>query len=341
MSRAVEPAAGSHGLIGQPLERVEDDALLRGAGAFADDLGVRPGTAHAAVLRSPYPHATIESIDASPALELPGVYAVLTGADVRAWSRPFVVGVKQPMEHWCLAVDRVRYAGEPVAIVVAEDRYIAEDALELVEVDYDPLPAVVDPAAAAEDDAPLLHPAVGANVVSDRSFRYGDPEAAFAAAPHHVSVDVDYPRNVCTPIEGYVVLAEYQPGEQAYDVLANFMGPFTLHPVMALALRCAGNQLRLRTPRDSGGSFGVKQGVFPYVVAMCLAARKAGRPVKWVEDRLEHLLASTSATNRVSRLEAAVAADGEVLALRFDQLDDCGAYLRAPSRPRCIACTVT
>jgi 2-furoyl-CoA dehydrogenase large subunit len=316
--------------VGQPVERLEDAALLSGRGRYADDIGVKPGTLHAAVLRSPHAHAEVGVIDEAAALKLPGVRAVLTGADVRQWAAPFVVGVKQPMEHWCLAQERVRYVGEPVAVVVAEDRYLAEDALELVKVSYRPLPAVVDPELATLPDAPLLHATVGSNVVSDRTFRYGDPDTQFASAPHRVSIKVRYPRNSCTPIEGYVVVAEYLAGDAGYEVFSNFQGPFALHPVMALALKVPGTKLRLRMPRDSGGSFGIKQGVFPYIVMMCLASRKAGAPVKWVEDRLEHLSAATSSTNRVTTIEAAVARDGEILALRYDQLDDCGAYLRAP-----------
>ena len=311
------------------MERVEDAALLTGRGRFADDMGERPGTAHAAVLRSPHAHAELVSLDASAALSMPGSVTVLTGADVAVWSRPFIAGVKQPMRHYALAVDRVRYAGEPVAVVVARDRYAAEDALEHIDVRYRPLDPVVDPVAAAASGAPVLHHEVGTNVVSDRRFRYGDPDAAFASAPHRVAVSIRYPRNACTPIEGFVVVAEHL-GEDGYDILSNFQGPFTLHPVMARALKVPGVRLRLRSPADSGGSFGVKQAIFPYVVAMCLASRKAGCPVKWVEDRLEHLLAATSATSRVTTLEAAVSADGTITALHWDQLDDCGAYLRAP-----------
>ncbi len=310
--------------------RAEDDALLQGRGRFADDLGVAPNTLHAAVLRSPHAHAELVSIDASAALSQPGVRAVLTGEDVRRWSQPFVVGVKQPMQHWALAVDRVRYSGEPVAVVVAEDRYLAEDALESIRVEYRALGAVVDIERACGADAPVLHDGVGTNVISDRSFRYGDPESAFAGAAHRVSLQVQYPRNSCTPIECGVVIAEHLPAEEGYEVLSNFMGPFSLHAVMAIALQVAGNKLRHKVPRDSGGSFGVKQSLFPYIVLMCLAARKAGAPVKWVEDRLEHLEAATSATARLTRIEAAVAADGRVLALRYDQCEDVGAYLRAP-----------
>ena len=280
------------------------------------------------MLRSPHAHAEIVSLDATAALSMPEVVTVLTGAEVAAWSRPFIAGVKQPMRHYALAVDRVRYTGEPVAVVVARDRYGAEDALEGIEVEYRELDPVVDAVAAAAPGAPLLHRDVGSNVVSDRRLRYGDPDTAFASAAHRVAISVRYPRNACTPIEGFVVVAEHL-GDDGYDVLSNFQGPFTLHPVMARALGVPGARLRLRSPRDSGGSFGVKQAVFPYVVAMCLASRKARCPVKWVEDRLEHLLAATSATNRVTTLEAAVTGDGTIAALRWDQLDDCGAYLRA------------
>ena len=316
--------------LGKALERVEDAALLMGCGRYIDDLPVAPGTGHAAILRSPHPHARLLGVDTAAALALPGVHAVVTGRDARAWSAPFIVGVRQPMEHWCIATDRVRYAGEPVAIVVAEDRYRAEDALALIDVRYEPLPAIVDPEATLEAGAPVLHEAVGSNLISERAFRYGEPEAAFAEAAHTVETTVRYPRNSCTPIECLGLIAAYDPGEGVYDVLSHFQGPMTLHPVMARALKVPGPRLRLRSVPDSGGSFGVKQAIFPLIVAMAFAARKAARPVKWIEDRLEHLLAANSATNRVTRIEAAVDADGRVTALRLDQLEDCGAYLKAP-----------
>src|SRR5207253_3410290 len=212
----------------------------------------------------------------------------------------------------CLAVDRVRYVGEPVAVVLASERHVAEDAIEQIAVEYRSLPAIVDPEDAALPEAPLLHPAVGSNIVSDRSFRYGDPEAAFAAAAHRIAITTRYPRNAGTPLETFVVIAEFLPGENAYEVTANFQGPLAMHPVMALALGVPANRLRLTTPPDSGGSFGAKHAIFPYIVLMALAARKAGRPVKWVESRLEHLTAATSATNRVTTLTAAVDRDGIV-----------------------------
>lgn len=321
--------------VGRSEPRVEDAALLTGRGRYIDDMGVPPGTLHAAILRSPHGHADIRSIDAERARAAPGVAAVLLGADVRALTTSLVVGVKAPIECWPIATDRVRYVGEPVALVVARDRYLAEDALDLIEVRYAPRPAVVDPRAAIRPDAPVLHPGLAGlglepNVASDRRFRYGDPERALAEARHRVAVQIDYPRSACTPIETYGVLADYDPGDDAYDVLANFQGPFSIHAVIARALRVPGNRLRLRTPPDSGGSFGVKQGVFPYIVLIAAASRVAGRPVKWIEDRIEHLAASVSATNRATRLEAGVDADGRILALSWDQIEDCGAHLRAP-----------
>jgi 2-furoyl-CoA dehydrogenase large subunit len=324
----IAPSTGSW--VGRSIPRVEDAALLAGRGRYIDDLGVRPGTLEAAILRSPHAHAEIEAIEGAVALAADGVFAVLTGAEIKALTTSLVVGVKAAIECWPIAIDRVRYVGEPVAIVVASDRYRAEDALDLIEVRYRPLPAVVDPLAAAAPGAPVLHPGAKGNVIGERSFRYGDPESAFAAAAHRIRVKVRYPRNSCTPIETYGVVAEYDAAEDAYDVLANFQGPFSLHPVMARALKVPGNRLRLRTPPDSGGSFGVKQAIFTYIVLIAAAARAAGRPVKWIEDRLEHLCASVSATNRVTTLEAAVDGDGRIAALAFDQLEDCGAHLRAP-----------
>ena len=324
-----DPGSGSL-WVGQSIVRVEDSALLTGRGRFIDDIGVHPGTLHAAFLRSPHAHADIVSIDVSQAMQARGVVAVLHGEDIKALTSSLVVGVKAPVECWPMAVGRVRYVGEPVAIVVATDRYRAEDAIDLIDVRYAPRPAVVDPLKALSPEAPVLHDGFAGNVASDRSFRYGDPEQAFASASHRISIDVSYPRNSCTPIETYGVVADYNPGEDAYDVLANFQGPFSIHAVLSRALKVPGNRLRLRTPPDSGGSFGVKQGVFPYIVLIAAAARAAGRPVKWIEDRLEHLTASVSATNRAVSLAAAVTEDGRILALDWDQVEDCGAHLRAP-----------
>jgi 2-furoyl-CoA dehydrogenase large subunit len=263
-------------------------------------------------------------------LALDGVSAVITGEDVRKLSDPFLTVVKTPIQQWALAVERVRYVGEPVALVVAENRYIAEDAGELVEVEYQPLEPVIDPEAACETSAPLLHPEAKTNEISVRDFSYGDTKSAFARADHRISTKVTFPRQSFTPIECYVVVAQHNPAKASYDVLANFQGPFSMHPVMARALRVPGPKLRLRIPPDSGGSFGIKLSVFPYIVLTALAAKITGRPVKWVEDRIEHLVAASSGPNRVTTIEAAVNKDGRILGLKLDQLEDYGAFLRAP-----------
>ena len=334
MPRAAGSAiADSHAAgpwVGRSIPRVEDAALLTGRGRFIDDLGVRPGTLYAAILRSPHAHAQIVSIDSEAARRADGVVAVLTGDDIKALTTSLVVGVKAPVECWPIAVGRVRYPGEPVAVVVAADRYKAEDAVDLIEVRYAVLAANIDPLKALSADTPVLHDGFGGNVASDRSFRYGDPERAFAEAAHRVSIDIRYPRNSCTPIETYGVVADYDASEDAFDIIANFQGPFSIHAVISRALKVPGNRVRLRTPPDSGGSFGVKQGVFPYIVLLAAASRAVGRPVKWIEDRLEHLTASVSATNRATTLVAAVASDGRISALDWDQVEDCGAHLRAP-----------
>ncbi len=310
--------------------RKEDPALLCGRGRYADDLPIAVGTLHAHVIRSPHAHAEIAGIDASAALAHDGVWAVITGQDVRKLSDPFLAVIKVPVQQWALAVERVRYVGEPVALVVAESRYIAEDAAELVAIDYRPLAAVIDPRRACESSAPLLHPEAKTNEISVREFCYGDPKAAFARADRRVAMSVPYHRLSVSPIECYVVVAQHNPAEASYDVLANFQGPFSMHPVMARALRVPGPKLRLRIPPDSGGSFGIKLSVFPYIVLIALAAKITGRPVKWVEDRVEHLVAASSGPNRITEIEAAVANDGRILALKLDQLEDYGAFLRAP-----------
>ena len=316
--------------LGAPILRKEDPALLSGHGRYADDLAVPNGTLHAHVIRSPHAHANIIRIDATEALAQEGVWAVITGEDVRKLSDPFLIALKAPVHQWSLAVDRVRYVGEPVALVVAESRYLAEDAAELVSIEYQPLEAVIDPQAACGKSAPVLHAEAKTNEISVRKFSYGDTKGAFEKADARVALTVDYPRNSFTPMECYVVVAEYRSANDSYDVLANFQGPFSTHPVMARALRVPGTKLRLRIPPDSGGSFGIKLSIFPYIVLASLAARITGRPVKWVEDRVEHLLAASSGPNRITEIEAAVTKEGRILALRLDQLEDYGAFLRAP-----------
>ncbi|MSP93994.1 MAG: xanthine dehydrogenase family protein molybdopterin-binding subunit [Alphaproteobacteria bacterium] len=320
----------SVGLVGEPIKRKEDAALLIGRGRYTDDMPIPAGTLAAHIVRSPHAHARIVGIDISAALALPGIAAVITGEDIKKMSDPFLVAIKEPVPQWSLAVERVRYAGEPVAVIIAANRYIAEDAAPLVDVNYELLAAAITPEAAMAAGAIVLHEGAGSNVIGKREFTYGEPDLAFEQAHRVVELTTEYPRNSFTPLECFVVVAEYRPGDASYDVLSNFQGPFSAHPVMARALRVASNKLRLRTPPDSGGSFGIKLSVFPFIVLMGLAARIVGRPVKWVEDRQEHLIAASSGPNRITHAQAAVAADGKLLALRLDQTEDYGAYLRAP-----------
>ena len=326
--QAEAPVKEKH--LGQSVERIEDATLLTGRALFSDHLPTRKGTLHAAILRSPHAHAEIVSIDTSKAAARPGVTAVLTGDDIKDISDPFLIVIRQPIKQWALAAEKVRYVGEPVVVVVANDRYLAEDALADIAVEYRALKPAIDPEQAAAPGAPVVHESVGENVVSDRDFTYGEPEKAFVDADHTLKLKIAYPRNSQTPLEGFVVTADYDPGAKIFDVASNYQGPFTSHPVMSLALKVKNSQLRMRTPAYSGGGFGIKCQIFPYVVLMCLASKVVGRPVKWVEDRLEHLSAAAHAPNRVIDLEAAVMNDGQITALRFDQLDDYGAFLRAP-----------
>jgi len=305
--------------VGQSILRVEDEALLRGEGRFIDDLAPIPHARHAAIVRSQLAHAQVH-VDAVAALEVPGVVGVLTGQDVAALSRPFPAGIESPVPFYAAAVETARYVGEPLAVVVARDRYVAEDAAELVTVDYQPLDPVLDPVVAA---------ATG-SCIHDRSFHYGDVDQALARADLVVRETFRFPSFSCTPVECYGVVCDWQDASGTLTAWANFQGPFTLHSVAAAALGLSAAKLRLLTPPDSGGSFGIKSSVFSYVVLIGLAARKLGVPVSWTEDRLEHLAASAASTGRVTELEAGFTAEGELIALRYDAIEDVGAYVRAP-----------
>jgi 2-furoyl-CoA dehydrogenase large subunit len=301
--------------VGRSVPRVEDDALLRGEGRFIDDLEPVPHAWHAAIVRSHLAHARV-SVDASAAQDVDGVRGVLTGDDVARLSRPFPAAIESPVPHYAAAVGTARYVGEPLAVVVARDRYVAEDAVELVAVEYEPLEAVVDAL-----EAPAIH---------DRTFHYGDVDGALAAADLVVRSTFRVPRFTCLPVECYGVVCDWDEAAGRLTAWANFQGPFTLHGVAAAALGLRGDRFRLLTPPDSGGSFGIKAAVLPYVVLIGLASRALGVPVRWSEDRLEHLAASSAATGRVTEVEAGFTRDGELVALRYDAVEDVGAYVRAP-----------
>ena len=265
--------------VGRALPRLEDEILLRGEGRFLDDLDPVPNARHAAILRSPFAHARITRLDPAAALELPGVVGVLTGEDVAAMSRPFPVGVEGARPYYAAAPEVAHYAGEPVAVVVAKDRYVAEDALELIEVDYEPLDPVLD--------------AERGEVVSERTFSYGDPDVAFARADLVVQETFAFPRWSCTPVECYGVVADWDAAAGTLTAWANFQGPFTLHSVAAAALGLPGSKLRIITPRDSGGSFGIKSTIYAQYLADWITGirlHRTDRPIFAEDTQLSALL---------------------------------------------------
>jgi 2-furoyl-CoA dehydrogenase large subunit len=322
------------GWIGRRVARVEDARLLTGRGHFIDDHPPLGDIHAAAIVRSPHAHARIVGYNVSAALRMEGVVGVITGEDVARFTRPFPVGVTAPVHYYCAATDKARFVGEPVAVVVARSRYLAEDAAEAVVVEYEPLPAVVDVERALEPDAPILHEAVGTNLAGHRRLVYGDPDRAFAEADVVIRERFRFPKYGSTPIETYGVIARWDDVEEAYTVWSNFMGPFIMHGLVARVLGVPENRLRFIVSTDIGGSFGIKSAMYPYIALISLAARGTGVPVKWIEDRREHLLASSSGTDRVAYRELAARSDGTVLGMRYRWLDNVGGYIRSPE-PGC------
>ncbi|MFD9663595.1 xanthine dehydrogenase family protein molybdopterin-binding subunit [Rhodococcus sp. NPDC059968] len=322
------------------LSRIEDAALLTGQGRFLDDLDPLPGTLVAAVVRSPHAHARIRSVNLDRARSRPGVAAVIGPEEVMATLKPFPLSVKAPTPYYPTATDKTRFVGEPVAVVVATDRYLAEDAAEFVDIDYEPLPAVVRTDKALEADAPLLHDQADSNVATDRIFAFGEVDKAFAEAKHVITRSYSFPRYSSTPMECYVVVAEWRDGVDGPEITAhsNFHGPFSMAPVVAGSLGVPTSSLRLIVPADIGGSYGIKSAIYPYIALMALASKHAGRPVRWTEDRLEHQLASSSGSDRLMTYSAAVDDDGVVNALRVDLIDNVGAYLRPPEPSTLYRC---
>jgi 2-furoyl-CoA dehydrogenase large subunit len=322
------------GWIGRRVARVEDARLLTGRGHFIDDHPPIGDIHAAAIVRSPHAHARIVGYDVSAALRMDGVVGVVTGEDVARFTRPFPVGVTAPVHYHCAATDKVRFVGEPVAVVVARSRYLAEDAADAVVVEYEPLPAVVDVERALEPDAPILHEAVGTNLAGHRRLVYGDPDRAFAEADVVIRERFRFPKYGSTPIETYGVIARWDDVDEAYTVWSNFMGPFIMHGLVARVLGVPENRLRFIVSTDIGGSFGIKSAMYPYIALISLAARRTGVPIKWIEDRREHLLASSSGTDRVAHRELAAKKDGTVLGMRYRWLDNVGGYIRSPE-PGC------
>lgn len=316
--------------IGAALARKEDQALLTGQARFIDDLSPIPGLRFAAILRSPHPHARIRRIDVAQARELPGVWSIVIGKDIRDLIGPVPTVVKASLAYYPIAIDKARYVGEPVAVVVADTRYIAEDACDLIQVEYEVLPAVSDLRSASMREAAVIHEDVGSNLISRRSFSYGNPDAAFAVADRIFEFSYSFPRYASTPIEALGVIAQFERAPDRYTVWSNFQGPFVVQPLMANALRVPGHRLRLITPPSSGGSFGIKQAALSYIVLMAAVTRKAGVPVKWIEDRAEHLTAASSSSDRLGTVAAAFTKGGELTALRFKNTANMGAHIRPP-----------
>ena len=315
------------------MKRVEDGRLLSGRGRFIDD-HVVPHAQHAAIVRSPHAHARIRGYDVAAALAMPGVVGIITGEDVARHTKPFGVGVSTPVRYYCGAIDKVRFVGEPVAVVVARDRYLAEDAADAVQVDYEPLPAVIDVERALEPDAPILHEAVGTNLANNRRLVYGDPDAAFRDADVVLRERFKFPKYGSTPIETYGLVARWDDLDGVLTIWSNFMGPFIMHPLVSRVLGLPENRLRFIVPQDIGGSFGIKSSMYPYMALIGLASMRLGVPVKWIEDRREHLLASSSGTDRIAYRELAAKNDGTILGMRYRWLDNVGGYIRSPE-PGC------
>jgi carbon-monoxide dehydrogenase large subunit len=316
--------------IGRSVRRLEDRRLLTGRGKYAADFRL-PGMLHGAVLRSPHGHARLGAIRAKAALGLPGVIAVVTAEDlgdvgripVRLGSRPSLVACLQPP----LARDRVRYAGEPVAFVVAESRYLAEDALEAVEVDYEPLPATADARRAVEVDAPVLHAAIGGNVVATLDTRKGDAFGAMAGAHVRVKERFVIQRHTGVPLETRGLTAAFDPGPGILRLWGVAKVPHFNRRVLADLLPYPEHLIQF-TELEVGGGFGVRGEFYPEDFLVPWSAMRLGRPVQWVEDRREHLMATNHSRQQWHEIEIGFDRDGRIVALIDRFLADMGAYVR-------------
>jgi 2-furoyl-CoA dehydrogenase large subunit len=331
---AVETEAGTlqkGAAMGQSVPRKEDNRLVQGQGVFVDDVK-RHGMGYLHFVRSPYAHAKIGSIDVSAALELPGVYGTLTGDEVAILTDPFFQIAAPPGGHvkdYALAVGKVRYLGEPVVAVVAETRELARDATELVWVDYEPLPVVVDARRAGDDDAPVLHEEAGGNMSYTGVWEWGDVDAAFAEADHVVTIkELHFDRFNSTPLETDGALVEYNRGTGQWTITTNNQFPGFAAIMMGPAMRVGLDKLRIVT-QDIGGGFGNKITSHPQLVTCCLLARKLNRPIQWTEWRTEFHQSMSHGNERwFHDTEVAVKADGTLLGFRSKAIDDAGAYLR-------------
>jgi len=308
----------------------EDKRFVTGKGKFVQDVAL-PGTLHVAVVQSPYPKAKILSIDASEALAMEGVHAVLTGDEIAANCDPIRFGLKLPEVKWYpLAVEQARYAGEWVCAVVADSPYIAEDAAELVDVDYEPLEPVIDPEEAFEETERLVHPGNGSNVLYHGHFHWGTVDEDFAAADETLKFRVRWGRSSTVPIETFGALARWDEGTEILDIWASIQMPNFVE-LLSSTLRIPLNSTRLNQDVDVGGSYGVKRGI-KHAVLVGYLARKLKRPVRLIEDRLVNMTSGDAhGPDRIFDTEVAFNKDGEIRSLKIRALDDAGAYPgRAP-----------
>ena len=317
--------------IGHPLPRKEDPRLLRGLGQYVDDLTL-PRMAHASFVRSTYARARIVSIDTTAAQALPGVVGVITGAEFATGMKTVRLFLKDPpgdrMQDPGMAVDRVVYAGEAVAVVIAESKYLAKDAAELVNVTYEPLDPIMDPFVAAEPGAPLVHEPLGTNVVWDRSFAFGDPDSAFASAAYTAEARIHFHRYSAAPLETYAVLASWDEGRQLLTLHCNSAHPGREPSALAPGLGLKASQIRV-VCGDNGGSFGNKNNMYPYLAALSVASRRFKRPIKWLMERSENLQASAHSNDMHYLGRMAFDTDGRILGIAVDSICDQGAFLRS------------
>ncbi len=317
--------------VGQPIVRKEEQRLVRGRGKFIDDLKL-PGMLFMRLVRSPFAHARIVSVDTSVAEVAPGVITTLTGEEIARHCQPFMEigpGACQKIVDLPMARGKVRYQGEPVAAVIAASLHEAEDAAELVKVEYEPLEPVVDVEQAMTDHS-VLHEEAGTNKVWNGVFEYGDVEKAFRHAAHVVKIDkLHFHRFSSTPLECNAVIGQWDLKDERVYFWCNNSFPTIGIQLLAPSLGVHIDHIRVQT-FDIGGSFGIKITNYPYMAILAVASKKVGgRPIKWTETRTEHMLASAHGNERTFRdTRVALDRNGVITAIASRHLDDCGAYPR-------------
>jgi CO/xanthine dehydrogenase Mo-binding subunit len=320
-------ASRAHAWIGKDVPRLEDPKLLAGRATYTDDVRL-PGMLHAAVLRSPHAHARIARIDTRRARELPGVAAVIAGEDARTLTNPLPAFCAEPVVQYALAVDKVRFAGEAVAAVAAVDRYTAEDAAALIDVVYEPLPVLTDPFAAMAPTAPKVHDSLPGNLVFEKTMSFGDVDGDFARARRVIRRRLRWHRASAQPLETAGAVCRYEPMSQRMDVWSNTNMINFVGWLIANTLKIPASKLNL-VPMYVGGSFGSKHVLGKVIAIAGMLARRAGRPVKFMEDRADNLLASENlACDRFYDAELAVSGEGVFTGLRVRVVDDYGAYFQ-------------